>query len=336
VAAYAASTGKEVWRFWTVPKPAEPLSETWRGRAIEHPCVSAWLTGTYDPETKLLFWTTGNPCPDYNGDERQGDNLYANSVLALHPETGALAWYFQYTPHDLHDWDAAETPLVANAVFRGELRKLLLQGNRNGYFYVLDRTNGKFLAAYPFVKLLTWADGIDGNGRPKLRPNMEPSVSGTKVCPAVDGATNWMSPSFSPQTGLFYLMALEKCDLYTKSSAWWKPGESFYGGDAREVPDIKPKKFLRAIDIRSGKITWEIPQDGSGRTWGGTIATAAGLVFFCEDSGSFAAADAKTGEILWHFQANQSWHASPMTFEADGSQYVSIAAGSDILVFGLN
>ena len=336
VAAYAAATGKEVWRFWTVPKPGEPFSETWRGRAIEHPCVSAWLTGTYDPETKLLFWTTGNPCPDYNGDERQGDNLYANSVVALQPDTGVLVWYFQYTPHDLHDWDAAQTPLVADAVFRGENRKLLLQGDRNGYFYVLDRTNGKFLAAYPFVKLLTWADGIDSNGRPKLRPNMEPSVSGTKVCPAVEGATNWMSPSFSPQTGLFYLMALEKCNIYSKSSAWWKPGESFYGGDAREVPEIKPKKFLRAIDIQTGKIAWEIPQDGFGRTWGGTISTASGLVFFCEDSGSFAAADAKTGEILWHFQANQSWHASPMTFEVDGSQYVSIAAGSNILVFGLN
>src|SRR5271165_167629 len=336
VAAYAASTGKEVWRFWTVPKPGDPLSETWRGRAIEHPCVATWLTGTYDAETKLLFWTTGNPCPDYNGDERQGDNLYANSVLALHPETGMLAWYFQFTPHDLHDWDAAQTPLLTDTAFRGEPRKLLLQGNRNGYFYVLDRTNGQFLAAYPFVKMLTWADGIDTNGRPKLRPNMEPSVSGTKVCPAVDGATNWMSPAFSPQTGLFYLMALEKCNVYTESSAWWKPGESFYGGDAREVPEVKPKKFLRAIDIQTGMIAWEIPQDSFGRTWGGTIATASGLVFFCEDSGSFAAADAKSGEILWHFQANQSWHASPMTFAVDGSQYVSIAAGSNILVFGLN
>ncbi len=336
VAAYAAATGKEVWRFWTVPKPGEPLSETWRGRAIEHPCVSAWLTGTYDAATRLLFWTTGNPCPDYNGDERLGDNLYADSVLALHPETGKLAWYFQYTPHDLHDWDAAETPLLADVVFRGEPRELLLQGNRNGYFYVLDRTNGTFLAAYPFVKMLTWADGIDSNGRPKLRPNMEPSVSGTKVCPAVDGATNWMSPAFSPQTGLFYVMALEKCNVFTKSSAWWRPGESFYGGDAREVPEIKPKRFLRAIDIQTGEIAWEISQDGLGRSWGGTLATASGLVFFCEDSGSFAAADATNGEILWHFQANQSWHASPMTFEVDGSQYVTIAAGSNVLVFGLN
>jgi PQQ-dependent dehydrogenase (methanol/ethanol family) len=336
VAAYAASTGKEVWRFWTVPAPGEPLSETWRGRAIEHPCVATWLTGTYDAETKLLFWTTGNPCPDYNGDERQGDNLYANSVLALHQETGKLAWYFQYTPHDLHDWDAAQTALVADAVFRGEARRLLLQGNRNGYFYVLDRKNGKFLVAYPFVKLLTWADGIDGNGRPKVKPNTEPTLDGTKVCPAVEGATNWMSSAFSPQTGLFYLMALEKCNVYTKSSAWWRPGESFYGGDTRGVPEIKPKKFLRAIDIQTGEITWEIPQDGLGHTWGGLMATASGLLFFCEDSGSFAAADATTGEILWHFQANQGWHASPMTFAVDGSEYVSIAAGSNILVFGLN
>jgi alcohol dehydrogenase (cytochrome c) len=336
VAAYSAATGKEQWRFWTVPKPGEPLAETWRGRAIEHPCVATWLTGTYDVETKLLFWTTGNPCPDYNGDERQGDNLYANSVLALHPETGRLAWYFQYTPHDLHDWDAAQTPLIADATFQGEPRRLLLQGNRNGYFYVLDRNNGKFLAAYPFVKLLTWADGIDSAGRPKLRPNMEPSVAGTTVCPAVEGATNWMSTAFSQTTGLYYLMVLEKCNMYTKSSAWWKPGESFYGGDARDVPSVKPKKFLRAIDVKTGRIAWEIAQDGPGHSWGGLLATAAGLVFFCEDSGSFAAADAKTGEILWHFQANQGWHASPMTFAVDGSQYLSIAAGSNILVFGLN
>ncbi len=336
VAAYSAVTGKEQWRFWTVPKPGEPLAETWRGRAIEHPCVATWLTGTYDVETKLLFWTTGNPCPDYNGDERQGDNLYANSVLALHPDTGQLAWYFQFTPHDLHDWDAAQTPLIADTIFQGQPRKLLLQSNRNGYFYVLDRTNGKFLAAYPFVKLLTWADGIDRAGRPKLRPNMEPSVAGTTVCPAVEGATNWMSTAFSQMTGLYYLMVLEKCNVYTKSSAWWKPGESFYGGDARDVPSVKPKKVLRAIDVQTGQIAWEVSQDGLGHSWGGLLATAAGLVFFCEDSGSFAAADATTGEILWHFQANQAWHASPMTFAVDGSQYLSVAAGSNILVFGLN
>jgi alcohol dehydrogenase (cytochrome c) len=335
VAAFRVTTGEEVWRFWTAPKPGGPGSETWGGRAIEHPCVASWLTGTYDAETNLLFWPTGNPCPDYNGDERKGDNLYSDSVLALVPSTGKLAWYFQFTPHDLHDWDATETLLVADIDYHGERRKLLMQGNRNGFFYVLDRTNGKYLAAYPFAKMLNWTDGIDANGRPKPKPGMEPNAEGVNICPAVEGATNWMSSAFSPQTGLFYLQALEKCNIYTKSSAWWRQGESFYGGDTRDVPGLRPKKYLRAIDPQTGKIAWEIPQDGPGGTWGGLLATASGLVFFCEDGGGFAAADAANGELLWHFQVNQAWHASPMTYAVDGSQYVAIAAGSQILVFGL-
>lgn len=334
-AAFRATTGEEVWRFWTAPKPGEPGAETWGGRALEHPCVAAWLTGTYDPETNLLFWPTGNPCPDYNGDERKGDNLYSDSVLAIVPATGKLAWYFQYTPHDLHDWDATETLLLADADYHGEPRKLLLQGNRNGFFYVLDRTNGKFLAAYPFVKMLNWTDGIDADGRPKPKPGMEPNAAGVNICPAVEGATNWMSSAFDPQTGLFYLQALEKCNIYSKSSAWWRQGESFYGGAARDVPGLKPKKYLRAIDPQTGKLAWEIPQDGPGGTWGGLLATASGLIFFCEDGGGFAAADATNGELLWHFQVNQAWHASPMTYAVDGSQYIAIAAGTQILVFGL-
>jgi PQQ-dependent dehydrogenase (methanol/ethanol family) len=336
VAAFSATTGKEVWRFWNAPKPGEPGSETWRGRAIEHPCAASWFTGTYDAETNQLFWPTGNPCPDYNGDERRGDNLYSDSVIALDPPTGKLKWYFQFTPHDTHDWDSAETPMLVDATFQGRPGKLLLQSNRNGFFYVLDRTNGKFLAGYPFVKLLNWADGIDKLGRPIVKPNTDPTVAGTKICPSVEGATNWMSSSFSPQTGLFYVMALEKCTLYTKSAAWWQPGESFYGGDTRDVPGEKPQKFLRAIDIQTGKIVWEIPQEGPAVTWGGTLTLASGLVFFMDDGGSLDAADAKSGELLWHLQLNQSWHASPMTFLADGAQYLAVAAGSHVMVFGLS
>ena len=336
VSAYSATTGKRVWRFWNAPLPGEPEASTWRGRAIEHPCAASWLTGTYDGETDQLFWTTGNPCPDYNGDERHGDNLYSDSVLSLNPRTGKLNWYFQFTPHDTRDWDSAETPMVVDTLYQGQQRKLLLQGNRNGFFYVLDRTNGKFLAAHPLVKLLTWASGIDPQGRPIVEPNNEPTVAGTKICPAVEGATNWMSTGFSQQTGLFYVMTLEKCNIYTKSSAWWKPGESFYGGDTREVPGLKPQKVLRAVDIQTGKIAWEIPQEGSAETWGGTLTTASGLVFFMDDGGSLDAADAKTGEMLWHLQLNQSWHASPMTFMVDGVQYVAVAAGSHVMVFGLS
>ncbi len=335
VAAYKASTGERIWRFWTMPAPGEPLSETWVGRAIEHGCVSTWMTGTYDPENDILYWTTGNPCPDYNGDERRGDNLYSDSVLAFKPETGALRWYFQFTPHDLHDWDAQETPMLIDAEFHGQKRHLLLQSNRNGFFYILDRITGEFLMAKPFVDKLTWASEIGADGRPKVLPGSEPTIQGAKVCPAVEGATNWMSSAWSPETGLFYVMALEKCNIYIKSSAWREPGKSFFGGETREVPGEPGKKVLRALDIQSGKRVWEVPQEGPANTWGGVLATAGGLVFLCDDSGAFAAVDAKTGKPLWHFHTSQSWRASPMTYMVDGKQYVAVAAGSNIIAFGL-
>ena len=335
IGAYKASTGERVWQFWTVPAPGEPLSETWKGKAIEHPCATGWLTGTYDSETDTLFWTTGNPCPDYNGDERVGDNLYSDSVLALEPQTGKLRWHFQYTPHDLHDWDSTQTAMVVDAEYEGRPRKLLLHANRNGYFYVLDRTNGKFLRATPFVEKLTWAKGIGSDGRPISNPDAVPTLEGAKACPAVDGATNWFSNTYNPATGLFYLMALEKCNGYTKAAAVWTAGESYYGGDTRNVPGEEGQKFLRAINVATGKIAWEIPQTGHASSWGGVLSTAGGVVFFCEDSGAFAAADAKTGKLLWHFQTNENWKASPMTYLAGGKQYVAVAAGSNVLVFGL-
>ena len=335
VAAYNASTGQEVWRFWIVPSPGEPHSETWKGKAIEHPCASAWLTGTYDTETKLLFWTTGNPCPDYNGDERVGDNLYSDSVLALEPETGKLRWYFQYTPHDLHDWDSTQTAMLVDADFQGKPRKLLLHANRNGYLYVLDRTNGEFLRATSFVQKLTWAKGIDAHGRPVPNPDAVPTPQGTRACPAVDGATNWFSNAYNPSTGLFYLMALEKCNVYTKAEAVWTPGESYYGGDTRNIPDDQGQKFLRAINLETGKIAWELPQAGEANSWGGLLSTAGGVVFFCEDSGAFAAVDAKTGKLLWHFETSELWKASPMTYLAGGKQFVAVAAGSHVVAFAL-
>jgi alcohol dehydrogenase (cytochrome c) len=335
LAAYKASTGERVWRFWTVPAAGEPLARTWGGRAIEHACTATWLTGTYDAETDLLFWTTGNPCPDFNGDERKGDNLYSDSVLALKPETGELKWYYQFTPHDLHDWDAAETPMVVDAVYRGKRRKLLLQGDRNGFFYVLDRTTGEFLAASPFVKRLTWASGIGKDGRPILLPGADPATEGTRACPSMEGATNWMSTAFDPNTGLFYLMALEKCSIFFKSSAWWQPGESFYGGAAHEVPGETPEKALRAIDLQTGRIAWEYPQTGEANTWGGILATSTGLVFFGEDSGAFAALEASTGKLLWHFPLGAHWKASPMTYAVDGKQYVAVAADGNIVSFAL-
>ena len=335
VAAYNAATGQRVWRFWIVPAPEDPAAATWIGRAIEHGCASAWFTGTYDLETDTLFWPTGNPCPDFNGDERLGDNLYSDSVLALDPRTGALKWHFQFTPHDLHDWDSAETPVVADAVYGGRQRKLLLQGNRNGFFYVLDRTNGRSLAATPFVHALTWASGIGKDGRPLPIPGSEPSLAGVRACPSMDGATNWMSPAFHPGLRLFYLLALEKCNIFSKSSAVWKAGESYYGGGAREVPGERPRQYLRALDLETGRIVWEIPQSGEAESWGGILATATGLVFYCDDSGAFAAVDAATGAPLWRLQLNTPWKASPMTYAVQGRQYVAVAAAGNVIAFGL-
>ncbi len=335
LSAYKVATGERAWRFWTIPAPGEPLANTWEGRALEHGCASTWLTGTYDPETNLLFWPTGNPCPDFNGDERKGDNLYADSVVALDPETGTLKWYYQFTPHDLHDWDATETPMAVDFVYHGQPRKLLLQGNRNGFFYVLDRTNGKFLAATPFVKNLTWAKSIGPDGRPVLAEGWQPTVEGTRICPSMDGASNWMSTSYNPGTGLFYLMALEKCNIFSKNSEWWKQGESFYGGSAREDRTQRPRKYLRALDPQTGRIVWEYEQTGPGQSWAGLLTTASGLVIFGDDNGAMTALDASSGKPLWHFNLSQHLHASPMTYSLDGRQFIGMAAGSNIIVFGL-
>lgn len=335
VAAFDVETGKEAWRFWTVPAPGEPGSETWKGKAIHHPCAATWLTGSYDPATNLLFWTTGNPCPDYNGAERVGDNLWSNSVLALDPKTGHLRWHYQFTPHDLNDWDAVQTVVSIDASFQGEERRLLLQANRNGFFYVLDRATGKLLLARPFVARMNWASGIGPDGRPQRLPGMEPTIKGTVVCPSVVGATNWMSPAFSPETGLYYVMALERCSLFRKSAVWFERGESFYGGATQNVPGEAGRKYLRAIDIQTGRIAWEHPQIGTSNTWGGVLSTATGLVFFGEDGGAFAAADARTGRVLWHFPANTTWRGSPMTYAVRDQQFVAIAGGGSIFAFGL-
>lgn len=336
LSAYRASTGERAWRFWTIPARGEPGSETWGGRALEHGCGSTWFTGAYDPEARLLYWPTGNPCPDYNGDERKGDNLYTASVVALDTDSGKLRWYYQFTPHDLHDWDAAETPMLVDAEFRGEPRKLLLQGNRNGFFYVLDRLTGKVLLAEPFVKKLTWASGIGADGRPKLLPGNEPTVEGRLTCPAVAGAANWPSSAYDPATGLFYMFAEESCNVYSKNNEWWEAGKSFYGGGTRRAPGEQGSgKLLKAIDIQTGKTAWELPGIGGGILGSGLMATAGGLIFYGDGSGSFVAAGAKNGKPLWHFDTGQNYKAGPMTYVVDDVQYIGLAAGSTILAFSL-
>ena len=336
VAAHDQETGKEVWRFWTVPKPGEPGSETWKGKDIEHGGAPTWFTGSYDAGLDMVYWPTGNPTKEYNGDDRQGDNLYANSIVALDRKTGKLKWYYQFTPHDLWDWDATQTSVLVDAEWQGQPRKLMLHANRNGFFYVFDRQDGKLLLAKAFVKNLTWASGIGADGRPLKLPNQDPSPAGTKVCPAQDGATNWFSPSFNPSTGLYYLQTFEKCSIYTKSDQGdWESGKTYLGGSQKTASDPKPQRILRAIDIRTGAIKWEMPQAGAGNTWGGTLTTASGLVIVAEDGGGLMAVDAVTAKPLWHFQTNQSWKASPMTYMFDGKQHIAIAGGPNILAFAL-
>lgn len=329
VAAYKVTTGELVWRFWTVPQPGERGSETWKGSGTELGGGSTWLTGSYDAETGMLYWATGNPYPDTDGDHRSGDNLYTDCDLALDAKTGKLLWYFQFTPHDLHDWDATEPLVLVDAVFHGSQRKLLLHANRNGFLYVLDRTNGKLLQASPMVKKLTWASGVAEDGRPKLLPANETSAGGVKTCPAVRGATNWYSTAYNPATHLYYVMTVEDCTLYRKS-------QNGGFGPVRD-PDDPAMKYLRAFDIETGEVAWELPLIGPPEAnYSGVLSTAGGLVFFGESSGGFAAVDAKTGEYLWHFEANQPWKASPMTYEVAGRQYVAIASGANILSFSLS
>lgn len=335
VAAFDQATGREAWRFWTVPAPGEPGSETWQGKGIAHGGAPTWFTGTYDATLDTVYWPTGNPSAEYNGDDRLGDNLYSDCILALDAKTGRLKWHFQTTPHDLWDWDACETPLVVDAAWQGQPRQLLLQANRNGFFYVWDRVDGRLLLAKPFIRTITWASGIAADGRPIRNPGQEPSEAGTRVCPSQDGASNWYSPSFNPSTGLFYAQTFEKCSVYSKREpVEWQNGKEYLGGTQRTAPD-PPQRILRAIDIATGRIAWELPQPGPAESWGGTLATATGLVIFCEENGSLVAADARTGRALWSFPTNQLWKASPMTYRFDGKQYIAVAAGGDILAFAL-
>lgn len=337
LAAFDQSTGKEVWRFWTVPKAGEPGSETWSGNSLEHGGAPTWFTGVYDAELDTVYWPTGNPSAEYNGDNRAGDNLYSDCILALDAKTGKLKWYYQTTPHDLWDWDAAETPIVADMEWQGRPRKLLLQGNRNGFFYVLDRETGKMLLGQPFVKNLTWASGIGADGRPVKVAGQEPSEAGTKVCPSQDGATNWYSPSFNPQTGMLFLQTDEKCSTYLKRDPGaWEAGKSYLGGSQRTTAgDGPPMRVLKAIDVRTGKVAWELPQPGRGESWGGTLATSNGLVFFLEEGGAFMAAEQKTGKVLWKFETGQSPHASPMVYEFDGKEMLAVMVGGTVVAFGL-
>jgi len=331
LAAFDATTGKLAWRLWTIPAPGEPGSSSWPGDTYLHGGGTAWMPGTYDPESNTLFWGTGNASPDYDGTVRPGDDLYTSCLLAIDPDTGKMKWYFQFTPHDLYDYDAVETPVLVDTEYRGRPRKLIVEANRNGYVYVLDRTNGKFLSATQFVKQLNWATGVDANGRPMVA-DLKPAAEGTLICPGVEGATNWYSPTYNETTRLFYFMSLESCSVYFRKPAPFQEGREYYSTGTKRDPNAKSTQVLLAFDPRT---TWRYPQAGEAHGYGGVMSTKTGVVFFADNQGFLEAADAKTGKSLWHFNTGQSLHASPMSFAAGGRQYVAIASGSDLFTFAL-
>jgi alcohol dehydrogenase (cytochrome c) len=336
VAAYDASTGKLAWRFWTIPAPGEFGSTSWPGKLYLHGGGTTWMPGTYDPELNTIYWGTSNPAPDFDGGGRPGDDLYTDCVLALDPDTGKLKWFFQFTPHDLFDYDAVETPMLIDALYKGEKRKLLVQANRNGFIYVLDRQNGKFLSAVPFIEKLNWAKSIDSAGRP-VRTDVKPAPGGTRVCPGYAGATNWFAPSYNESTHFVYVMALEECETYYSKVEVqrFKEGETYYSTGVKRIPEEDSRKILLAYNLDAGAFAWKYPQTGQGHSSGGTMTTAGGLVFIGDDASSFEAVDAQSGKPLWHFNTGQNMSASPMTFAVRGKQYVAIAAGSDIFCFAL-
>ena len=333
--AYDAATGKLKWHLWTIPGPGEFGSSSWPGDSYLYGGATTWMPGTYDPDLDTLYWTTSNAAPDYVGDSRPGDDLYTACVLAIDPNTGKLKWYFQFTPHDLYDYDANQTPVLVDVDENGATHRLLVQANRNGYFYVLDRSNGKFLNATPFVEKLNWAKGVDSSGRPILS-GLIPTKQGTRICPGITGATNWYSPSYNPDTRLFYVMAMEGCDVYFSSPKPFVRGETYYNTGTKHPPGEQSQKILLALSIPEGKIIWRYPQVGRGDSWGGTLAIAGGVVFFGDDADSFEAVDAASGRALWHFNTGQGMHASPMTYAVDEVQYVAIACGSDLFAFSLS
>jgi alcohol dehydrogenase (cytochrome c) len=334
VAAYDAQTGKECWRFWTIPAPGEFGSASWPGESYKLGGGTTWMPGTFDPELNTIFWGTSNPAPDFDGDPRPGDDLYTDCLLALDPDNGKLKWYFQFTPHDLFDYDAVETPVLVDAMFKGQPRKLVVEANRNGFLYVLDRTDGKFLSASRFAEKLNWATGIDQAGRP-IRTDVKPTENGMRICPGMVGATNWHSPAFNPDTSLFYFLALESCDIYMTKAQKFVPGQTYYATGVRRSEGDRNQKILLAYSLEGDKPAWRYVQAGEGHSSAGAMTTAGGLLFFGDDERSFEAVDATTGKPLWHFNTGQVISASPMTYAVHSKQYVALAAGSDIFSFSL-
>jgi len=334
LAAFDALTGKMLWRRWTIPGPGEFGSASWPGESYLRGGGTTWMPGTYDPELNTLYWGTGNAAPDYDGSVRPGDDLYTACVLAIDPDTGKIKWHFQFTPHDVYDYDGVQTPVLVDAEYQGLPRKLLIEANRNGFLYVLDRVSGKFLSATRFAERVNWASGIDTNGRP-IFSDVQPSEKGTLTCPGDAGATNWYSPAYNEQTGYFYFLSLDQCTVNSVKPESFEEGKEYYATGTREEPNTPGKKYLLAFNRSTNQLAWKYEQEGDTHSWGGVMTTATGLVFFADDANSFEAVNGRTGQSLWHFNTGQTLHASPMSYSASGKQYVAIASGDNLFAFAL-
>jgi acido-empty-quinoprotein group A len=329
-------TGEVQWRWFTTPRAGEPGSETWPDEySAAHGGGMPWLPGTYDPELNLYYVGTGNPNPVLAGQSRVGDNLWTCSIVAINPDTGTLAWYFQATPHDTHDWDSAQVPILIDGVVDGKPRKLIAQANRNGHFFLLDRANGKHLLTAPFVDSLNWTTGIGAQGQPIPNPAKEASVSGTLISPTTDGVTNWPPPSFDPDTGLFYVGTVDTYSVLYLTDTDKRP--QGWGAAERRVGNLG--SALKAIDYKTGKVRWSHPLAmnafGAGGGPMGLLSTAGGLLFGNDGGGNFVAYDAATGKPLWHAGLGTNTSNGPQTFLLDGRQYVVVGAGDSLFAFTL-
>jgi alcohol dehydrogenase (cytochrome c) len=337
IEAFDAKTGASKWTWNVVPKPGEPGSETWAGDSWQNGGGPVWVSGSYDPQLNLIYWGTGQPSPDFVGDNREGDNLYTDSIVALDIDTGRLKWHFQNTPHDVHDWDSLEMPVLLDAPFNGQPRKLLLQANRNGIYYILDRTDGKFLRGVPFVSKVDWTSGFSPEGRPILTPGHEPTVQGSKTCPSTAGATNWPSPAYNPDTKLFYLIAQEGCGVTYRSTTNFRPGQGGSGTAYMESGEDQERwqLYVRALDAVTGKKVWDFEQISSFHYGPGLLSTAGGLIFAPEQQGMFTVLDAKSGKPLWNFNTGALITSAPTTYMVDGHQYIALTSFSNVITFAL-